>query len=102
MTIIYNRRRDLSQRSRHVAQARRGLEGPPQGGLSSLGACPDSVRCYGDLEGVGGFGPGFGWLGRVGGVQAVASFAADGLRPWASLSMLWARQTRPHSWATLS
>src|SRR6202044_1429107 len=36
MAIIYNRRKDLSQRSRHVAQARRGLEGPPQGGLSSL------------------------------------------------------------------
>src|SRR5208283_4376550 len=66
------------------------------------GFCPSSVRCYGGLGGVSGSGPGFGRFGRVGGVQAAASLAIDRLRPWASLSMLWARQTRPHSWATLS
>src|SRR5271166_1746413 len=70
--------------------------------LPHLGACPDSVRRCGELEGIGGSGGGFGRFGRVGGVQAVASLAVDRLRPWASLSMLWARQTRPHSLATLS
>src|SRR5271166_2154395 len=68
-------------------------------GIDELGACPDSVRRCGELEGIGGSG---GRFGRVGGVQAVASLAVDRLRPWASLSMLWARQTRPHSLATLS
>ncbi len=67
-----------------------------------LGACPNSVRCCGDLEDIGVSGGGFGRFGWVGGVQAVASLAVDRLRPWASLSMLWARQTRAHSWATLS
>ena len=73
--------------------------------LTFLGACPDSIQRDGAVKGMSGSGPGiggFGWLGRVGGVQAVARSAIDRLRPWASLSMLWARQTRPHSWATLS
>src|SRR5271163_3223810 len=72
------------------------------GAFLGLGGCPNSVRCCGDLEGIGGSGGGFGRFGRSEGVQAVASSAVDRRRPWASLSMLWARQTRPHSWATLS
>ena len=50
----------------------------------ALGAGPDSVCCYGDLEGVGGSGPGIGGLAgfvQVGEVQAMASLAADGPRP---------------------
>ena len=66
-----------------------------------LGACPNS------------FGGRYRWAGigvsGVGGTsldgfrcQTAARAAADRLLPWASLSMLWARQTRPHSWATSS
>ena len=72
-----------------------------------LGGCPDTIQRDGSGKGMSGSGlgiGGFGRLWRVGEVQAVARSAGDGLRPraWASLSMLWARQTRPHSWATLS
>ena len=76
-----------------------------RGAANWLGACPDSIQRDGAVKGMSGSGPGIGGFGRfwrIGGVQAVARSAADRLRPWASLSMLWARQTRPHSWATLS
>src|SRR5208282_5488778 len=39
---------------------------------------------------------------RGGEAQPVASAARDGVRPWASFKILWARQTRPHSLATFS